>query len=222
MHAPEPVMDVAHVGHLELLAPKPKESLRFLVDVLGMTGSGRRGDSVSFQGWDDYERYSRAPLAPQQPEPARYLLIVVRLGGKPDLARAADVAGDVLFPRDPLHRVDRVVDGAVDAAGVVAPQAVRQRREDVGRSVVHMATVPVGCLPDNLASLQHRPARAAPRQRGEQPGAAAADHGQVHGALHRPGFRPLEGCGRAEPARRCLHDHIIPGFWMRDPSTRRS
>jgi len=61
MHPPEPVMDVAHIGHLELLAPKPKESLRFLVDVLGMTESGRRGDSVYFQGWDDYERYSRAP-----------------------------------------------------------------------------------------------------------------------------------------------------------------
>src|SRR5271163_4405332 len=55
---PEPVMDLAHLGHLELLTPKPDESLRFFIDVLGMTESGRRGDSVFLRGWDDYERYS--------------------------------------------------------------------------------------------------------------------------------------------------------------------
>jgi catechol 2,3-dioxygenase len=54
----EPIMDVAHLGHLELLTPKPDESLRFFVDVLGMTESGRAGDSVYLRAWDDYERYS--------------------------------------------------------------------------------------------------------------------------------------------------------------------
>jgi catechol 2,3-dioxygenase len=54
----EPVMDVAHLGHLEVLTPKPEESLRFFVDVLGMTESGRRGNSVYLRAWDDYERYS--------------------------------------------------------------------------------------------------------------------------------------------------------------------
>jgi catechol 2,3-dioxygenase len=42
----EPIMDVAHLGHLELLTPKPEESLRFFVDVLGMTESGRQGESA--------------------------------------------------------------------------------------------------------------------------------------------------------------------------------
>jgi catechol 2,3-dioxygenase-like lactoylglutathione lyase family enzyme len=54
----EPIMDVAHLGHLELLTPKPEESLRFFVEVMGMTESGRRGESVYLRGWDDYERYS--------------------------------------------------------------------------------------------------------------------------------------------------------------------
>ena len=54
----EPVMDVAHLGHLELLTSKPEDSLRFFVDVLGMTVSGRRGDSVYLRAWDDYECYS--------------------------------------------------------------------------------------------------------------------------------------------------------------------
>src|SRR3954470_4481003 len=57
-NTPEPIMDVAHLGHLELLTPKPEESLRFFVDVMGMTESGRQGDSVYLRGWDDYERYS--------------------------------------------------------------------------------------------------------------------------------------------------------------------
>ncbi|UHC20185.1 catechol 2,3-dioxygenase (plasmid) [Methylobacterium currus] len=55
---PEPILDVAHLGHLELLTPKPEESLRFFVDVMGMTESGRQGDSVYLRAWDDYERYS--------------------------------------------------------------------------------------------------------------------------------------------------------------------
>ena len=54
----EPIFDIAHLGHLELLTPKPEESLKFFLDVLGMTESGRSGDSVYLRGWDDYERYS--------------------------------------------------------------------------------------------------------------------------------------------------------------------
>jgi catechol 2,3-dioxygenase-like lactoylglutathione lyase family enzyme len=36
----EPIVDLAHLGHLEILTPKPEESLRFFVDVMGMTESG--------------------------------------------------------------------------------------------------------------------------------------------------------------------------------------
>ncbi|MEA2758650.1 MAG: catechol 2,3-dioxygenase, partial [Methylobacteriaceae bacterium] len=56
--APEPVLDIAHLGHVELLTPKPEESLNFFINVLGMTESGRKGDSVYLRAWDDYERYS--------------------------------------------------------------------------------------------------------------------------------------------------------------------
>jgi len=57
MH-PEPIMDIAHLGHLELLTPKFEESRRFFIDIMGMTESGAKGDSVFLRGWDDYERYS--------------------------------------------------------------------------------------------------------------------------------------------------------------------
>ena len=37
----EPNMDMAHLGHVELLTPTPDESLRFFVDVLGMDPKAR-------------------------------------------------------------------------------------------------------------------------------------------------------------------------------------
>jgi catechol 2,3-dioxygenase len=52
---PEPCRDLAHLGHVEMFTPKLEESLRFFVDVLGLTESGREGDSVYLRGWDDYE-----------------------------------------------------------------------------------------------------------------------------------------------------------------------
>lgn len=54
----EPVFDIAHLGHVELLTPKPDESLFFFTDVLGMQEVGRRGDSVYLRCWGDYEQYS--------------------------------------------------------------------------------------------------------------------------------------------------------------------
>ncbi|MCZ7658757.1 MAG: catechol 2,3-dioxygenase [Xanthobacteraceae bacterium] len=56
--AKEPVLDIAHLGHLELLTPRFAESRDFFVNVMGMTESGERGASVYLRGWDDYERYS--------------------------------------------------------------------------------------------------------------------------------------------------------------------
>ena len=50
--------DLAHLAHVELLTPKPDESLRFFIDVMGMTESGRRGESVYLRGWDDYEHHT--------------------------------------------------------------------------------------------------------------------------------------------------------------------
>ena len=35
----EPIFDLAHLGHMEMLTPKPDESLKFFVDVMGMTVS---------------------------------------------------------------------------------------------------------------------------------------------------------------------------------------
>ncbi len=51
----EPIFDIAHLGHVELLTDKPAESLDFFVRVLGLTESGREGGSVYLRAWDDYE-----------------------------------------------------------------------------------------------------------------------------------------------------------------------
>jgi catechol 2,3-dioxygenase len=63
----EPVFDVAHLAHVELLTPKLEESIRFFVDVMGMNESGREGESVFLRGWDDYEHHSLQLTASAQP-----------------------------------------------------------------------------------------------------------------------------------------------------------
>jgi catechol 2,3-dioxygenase len=54
----EPVRDLAHIGHAELLTPKPEQSLRFFVEVLGMEQEASEGQSVFLRGFGDYQRYS--------------------------------------------------------------------------------------------------------------------------------------------------------------------
>lgn len=55
---PEPCYDVAHLAHVELFTNKPEASLDFFVNVLGLTESGREGDSVYLRAYDDYEFHS--------------------------------------------------------------------------------------------------------------------------------------------------------------------
>jgi hypothetical protein len=38
----EPNLDVAHLGHIEMLTPKPEESLRFFVDISSQRKRGHR------------------------------------------------------------------------------------------------------------------------------------------------------------------------------------
>ena len=54
----EPILDIAHLGHLELLTPTFDKSARFFIDVMGMTLAGEKGDSIYLRAYDDYERYS--------------------------------------------------------------------------------------------------------------------------------------------------------------------
>ena len=63
----EPILDLAHLAHLELLTPKPEESLKFFTGVLGMTESAREGDSVYLRAYDDYERYTLKLTAAKLP-----------------------------------------------------------------------------------------------------------------------------------------------------------
>ena len=54
----EPIFDIAHLAHVELLTPKFEESIHFFKEVMGMIESHREGDSVYLRGWDDYEHHS--------------------------------------------------------------------------------------------------------------------------------------------------------------------
>lgn len=68
----EPMHDIAHLAHLELLTPKLEETRRFFVEVMGMYESGRAGDSVFLRGWDDYEHHSLQLTVAEKPGLGHY------------------------------------------------------------------------------------------------------------------------------------------------------
>jgi catechol 2,3-dioxygenase len=50
----EPLRDVAHLGRVEVLTPRPQESLWYFRDVLGMDAVHSAGDSIYLRGYGDY------------------------------------------------------------------------------------------------------------------------------------------------------------------------
>jgi len=67
MTNPEPIFDLAHFAHIELLTPTLEESRNFFVDVMGMYETERKGDSIYLRGWDDYEHHSLQLTASEKP-----------------------------------------------------------------------------------------------------------------------------------------------------------
>jgi catechol 2,3-dioxygenase len=49
---------IAHLAHVEVLTPKPDESLAFYKEVLGLEESGQAGDSVYLRGWGEWSHHS--------------------------------------------------------------------------------------------------------------------------------------------------------------------
>ena len=53
--AQEPIQDIAHLGHTEILTPKPDESLWFFKEVLGMEEATRQDQSVYLRAFGDFD-----------------------------------------------------------------------------------------------------------------------------------------------------------------------
>lgn len=51
----DPILDVAHLGHVEIYTDCFDESLDFFTRVYGLKLSGQEGDSAYLRAWDDYE-----------------------------------------------------------------------------------------------------------------------------------------------------------------------
>ncbi len=63
----EPIQDIAHLGHVELLTPKPDESLWYFTDLLGLEEVHREGQSVYLRGYGDYAAFSLKLTEAKQP-----------------------------------------------------------------------------------------------------------------------------------------------------------
>ena len=55
---PRHIHDVAQIAHVELLTPKPQESLDFFCNLLGMQITSRDGQSVYLRGYEDFYHHS--------------------------------------------------------------------------------------------------------------------------------------------------------------------
>ena len=54
----EPIWDIAHLAHVEMLTPKLDESVRFFSDIMGMSVTAVEGDSAYLRAYDDYEHHT--------------------------------------------------------------------------------------------------------------------------------------------------------------------
>lgn len=54
----EPIWDIAHLAHVEMLTPKLDASTRFFTEIMGMSISAVQGDSVYLRAYDDYEHHT--------------------------------------------------------------------------------------------------------------------------------------------------------------------
>ena len=54
----EPILDIAYLDHIELLTPRPEESLWFFRDIAGMEEVKRESQSVYLRCYADYQKYS--------------------------------------------------------------------------------------------------------------------------------------------------------------------
>jgi len=63
----EVIWDLAHLAHVELYTPKLEESTRFFTDILGLSISDEKNDSVYLRAYDDYEHHTLKLTAHKTP-----------------------------------------------------------------------------------------------------------------------------------------------------------
>ena len=59
--------DIAHLAHVELLTPKLDDSVHFFTEIMGMSISDTKGDSVYLRAYDDYEHHTLKLTAHKHP-----------------------------------------------------------------------------------------------------------------------------------------------------------
>ena len=190
--------DLAHLAHVELLTPKPDESLRFFVDVMGMTESGRRGESVYLRGWDDYEHHTLK-------------LTAAKVAGMGHFAYRA-TSPEALQRRVRHHREGRPRQGldrgrSRPRAGLRLHHARRPRHGDLLRDRVVQAAAGAEALAQEPGAALSRPRRQRAPARPPEPAhlrrrRAAA----VHGGRARPAHHRDDRARQRPGGRRLGHD----------------
>src|SRR5262247_4293914 len=139
--------DVAHVGHIELLTPRPDESLAFFTSVVGLHESGRSGASVYLRAWGDYERHT-LKLTAHSTSGVGHLGLRVR--------------DDATLQRLVAHLAERNVAGAwVEDMG--HGPAYRVATPDGHAVELYWETERFKATPENATAFKNQPQRYVPR-----------------------------------------------------------
>ena len=89
----EPIQDIAHLGHVELLTPKPDESLWYFTYLLGMEDVHRDGQSVYLRGYGDYAAFTLKLTEARQPGVETIAWRAIRPQALERRAQAIEAAG---------------------------------------------------------------------------------------------------------------------------------
>ena len=89
----EPIFDVAQLAHVEILSPKPDETVRFFTDLLGMEVSDRAGQSVYLRAYEDLYHHSLKVTEAAQPGMAHLAWRAMSPGALERRVAALDASG---------------------------------------------------------------------------------------------------------------------------------
>ncbi|MFC3040707.1 catechol 2,3-dioxygenase [Virgibacillus xinjiangensis] len=64
---PEPILDVAQLAHVEILTPKPDETLWFFKELLGLEETAREGQSAYLRAYEDFYHHTLKVTESKEP-----------------------------------------------------------------------------------------------------------------------------------------------------------
>lgn len=138
---------LSQLAHVEILTPKPDESLRFFTQILGLEESGRNGQSVYLRGWGEHFHHSLQLTEGDAPGQGH---IAWRSGGEEELERAEELervrdleAGLEAFEERRWERCRMVVENSLRLGQIEINDGDKQEHATIMRDSMIALAAPI-------------------------------------------------------------------------------